>query len=58
MHQSVKLTDATTFTAGILLPSFMLWLTRVHPSLVEFLRWTLLSICLRTYFHTSKGHVA
>ncbi len=28
-----------------------------HPSLVVFLRWTLLSICHRPYFHTSKGHV-
>ncbi len=28
-----------------------------HPSPVTFLRWTLPSICHRTYFHTSKDHV-
>ncbi len=29
----------------------------LHPSSVVFLHWTLPSICHRTYFHTSKGHV-
>ncbi len=28
-----------------------------HPSPVVFLHWTLPSICHRTYFHTSNGHV-
>ncbi len=28
-----------------------------QPSSIVFLRWTLPSICHRTYFHTSKGHV-
>ncbi len=44
--------------------SFSDWMRRIHspmiklhPSPVEFLRWTLPSICHRTYFHTSKGHV-
>ncbi len=30
---------------------------KTHPSSVMFLHWTLPSICHRTYFHTSKGHV-
>ncbi len=30
---------------------------KLHPSYVVFLYWTLPSICHRTYFHTSKGHV-
>ncbi len=29
----------------------------IHHSSVVLLRWTLPSICHRTYFHTSKGHV-
>ncbi len=36
---------------------FRYFVQKTHPNLVVFLSGTLLSICYRTYFHTSKGHM-